>query len=33
MAYPNAAKLDAVININLNLAAGLRGSPSGDVED
>ena len=33
MAYPNPGKLNAIININLNLAAGLRGSPSGDVED
>jgi flagellar protein FlaF len=27
MAYPNPKKLDAIININMNLAAGLRGSP------
>ena len=27
-AYPTPDKLDAVININNNLAAGLRGSPS-----
>ncbi|HPC74376.1 MAG TPA: flagellar biosynthesis regulator FlaF [Syntrophales bacterium] len=27
MAYPEPKKLDAIININLNLAAGLRGSP------
>jgi len=33
MAYPNPGKLDAIININLNLAAGLRGSPEGTVED
>jgi flagellar protein FlaF len=26
MAYPDPGKLDAIININLNLAAGLRGS-------
>jgi len=28
MAYPLQEKLSAVININLNIAAGLRGSPS-----
>ena len=33
MAYPQPGKLNAIININLNLAAGLRGSPEGDVED
>ena len=33
MAYPQPGKLNAIININLNLAAGLRGSPGGDVED
>ncbi|HUL28992.1 MAG TPA: flagellar biosynthesis regulator FlaF [Thermodesulfobacteriota bacterium] len=27
MAYPSPEKLTAIININLNLAAGLRGSP------
>ncbi|NLI82486.1 MAG: flagellar biosynthesis regulator FlaF [Deltaproteobacteria bacterium] len=27
MAYPSPEKLNAIININLNLAAGLRGSP------
>jgi len=33
MAYPNPAKLNALININLNLAAGLRGSPEGGLDD
>jgi flagellar protein FlaF len=33
MAYPRSEQLNAIININLNLAAGLRGSPEGDVED
>jgi flagellar protein FlaF len=33
MAYPQSAKLNAIININLNLAAGLRGSPGGSLED
>lgn len=33
MAYPRSEKLNAIININLNLAAGLRGSPEGDVDD
>ena len=28
MAYPTPEKLTAIININLNLAAGLNGSPS-----
>ncbi len=28
MAYPAPEKLSIIININLNLAAGLRGSPS-----
>ena len=28
MANPASEKLDAIININLNLAAGLRGSPA-----
>lgn len=28
MAYPSSEKLTAVININNNIAAGLRGSPS-----
>ena len=28
MSYPSADKLTAVININQNIAAGLRGSPS-----
>ena len=28
MAYPSPEKLTIIININLNLAAGLRGSPS-----
>jgi len=28
MAYPSAEKLTIIISINLNLAAGLRGSPS-----
>ncbi len=32
MAYPHSGKLNAIININLNLAAGLRGS-SGVEED
>lgn len=27
MAFPSAQKLDILININLNLAAGLRGNP------
>jgi flagellar biosynthesis activator protein FlaF len=27
LAYPASEKLDSIININLNLAAGLRGSP------
>jgi flagellar protein FlaF len=27
MAYPSPEKLTAIININLNIAAGLRGSP------
>ena len=31
MAYPDPDKLTAVININRNLAAGLRGSVSGEV--
>ncbi len=29
MAYPEPNKLTSVININLNLAAGLRGKPAG----
>ena len=29
MAYPAAEKLDILININHNIAAGLRGSPAG----
>lgn len=29
MAYPEPDKLTSVININLNLAAGLRGKPAG----
>jgi len=33
MAYPQSGKLNAIININLNLAAGLRGSPGGSVDD
>jgi flagellar protein FlaF len=33
MAYPQSGKLNAIININLNLAAGLRGSPGGNVDD
>ncbi len=28
MAYPSPEKLTAIININLNIAAGLRGSPA-----
>lgn len=28
LAHPASEKLDAIININLNLAAGLRGSPA-----
>ena len=30
MAYPKADKLTVVININNNIAAGLRGSPTSD---
>jgi len=33
MASPQSGKLNAIININLNLAAGLRGSPGGSVDD
>jgi flagellar biosynthesis activator protein FlaF len=33
MAYPQPGKLNAIININLNLAAGLRGSPGGNMVD
>ncbi len=33
MAYPQSGKLNAIININLNLAAGLRGSPGGSGDD
>lgn len=31
LAYPSPEKLTQVININLNIAAGLRGIPSGDL--
>ena len=31
MAHPSPEKLDIIIKINRNIAAGLRGSPSGDV--
>jgi flagellar protein FlaF len=30
MAYPSSEKLNIVIDINNNLAAGLRGSPAAD---
>ena len=32
MSYPAPEKLDAIININLNLAAGLNGSPTPTTE-
>lgn len=32
LAYPAPEKLTVIININLNLAAGLRGSPQGPVK-
>lgn len=31
MAFPEARKLDILININQNIAAGLRGNPSGPL--
>lgn len=31
LAYPSPEKLTQVININLNIAAGLRGIPNGDL--
>lgn len=31
MAFPEAEKLRIIININQNIAAGLRGSPSGPI--
>jgi flagellar protein FlaF len=31
LAYPSPEKLTQVININLNIAAGLRGIPEGDL--
>jgi flagellar protein FlaF len=31
LAFPSPEKLTQVININLNLAAGLRGNPEGDL--
>jgi flagellar protein FlaF len=31
MAFPESRKLNIIININQNIAAGLRGSPSGPV--
>lgn len=31
MAFPEARKLDILININKNIAAGLRGNPSGPL--
>lgn len=31
MAFPEAGKLGIIININQNIAAGLRGSPSGPI--
>jgi len=32
MAFPSPEKLDILIKINQNIAAGLRGSPSGPIE-
>ncbi len=32
MAFPSPEKLDIIIKINQNIAAGLRGSPSGPLE-
>lgn len=32
MAFPSPEKLDIIIKINKNLAAGLRGSPSGPID-
>ncbi len=32
MAFPTPEKLDIIIRINKNIAAGLRGSPSGPVD-
>jgi flagellar protein FlaF len=32
MAFPSPEKLDIIIKINQNIAAGLRGSPSGPIE-
>jgi len=32
MAFPTPEKLDIIIKINQNIAAGLRGSPSGPIE-
>jgi flagellar protein FlaF len=32
MAYPSPEKLNAIININLNLAAGLRGSAEAPIQ-
>jgi flagellar protein FlaF len=31
LAFPSPEKLTQVIKINLNLAAGLRGNPEGDL--
>jgi flagellar protein FlaF len=31
LAYPESGKLTQIININLNIAAGLRGNPEGDL--
>jgi flagellar protein FlaF len=31
LAFPSPEKLTQVININLNIAAGLRGNPGGDL--
>lgn len=32
MAFPSPEKLDIIIRINKNIAAGLRGSPSGPID-
>jgi flagellar protein FlaF len=32
MAFPSPEKLDIIIKINKNIAAGLRGSPSGPID-
>lgn len=32
MAFPSREKLDIIIKINKNIAAGLRGSPSGPID-